>query len=112
MDKNGVTGVVRSVMAQDHTLIPNGAVLDVALHPTTVKGDGGIDVMYGVLSTYLNGGGSAIQMNVLSPDTLRAAQREPEKYRNLQVRLCGWNVYFTDLDEAAQNNLIDSMENA
>ena len=39
------------------------------------------------------------------------AQREPEKYKNLQVRLCGWNVYFTDLEKEAQDNLINSMTN-
>ena len=42
---------------------------------------------------------------------LRAAQNDPEKYKNLQVRLCGWNVYFADLETEVQNNLIDSMVN-
>lgn len=109
MDKRGVTGIIRSVTEQSHSLIPDGAVLDISLHPSSVKGDEGSEIMYGLLKTYLDGDGFAIQMNILSPETLRAAQKEPEKYRNLQVRLCGWNVYFTDLDEAAQNNLIDSM---
>ena len=111
MDRNGLTGVIRSVLTQDHSLIPDGAVLDVALHPTTVSGSEGIGIMMSILKLYIAGGGFAIQMNVVSPETLREAQREPEKYKNLQVRLCGWNVYFTDLEKEAQDNLINSMTN-
>ena len=67
--------------------------------------------MESLLNLYFAKGGFAVQFNVVSPDTLRAAQNEPDKYRNLQVRLCGWNVYFTDLEREVQNNLIDSMVN-
>ena len=52
-----------------------------------------------------------MQMNVVGRETLEAAQREPEKYQNLQVRLCGWNVYFTDLEREVQNQIIESMVN-
>ena len=111
MDKKGVTGLMRSVLKQDHTLAPNGAVLDLALHPTSVKGDEGLEIMYSLLSLYFAGGGYALQMNVVGRETLEAAQREPEKYQNLQVRLCGWNVYFTDLEREVQNQIIESMVN-
>ncbi len=111
MDKNGVTGLMRSAMAQDHTKIPNGAVLDVALHPTGVSGEEGLSVMQALLNTYLAGGGFAIQFNVVSPETLIAAQKEPERYKNLQIRLCGWNVYFCDLEREVQDSLIKSMAN-
>ncbi|MBQ3015557.1 MAG: hypothetical protein IJD79_02120 [Clostridia bacterium] len=111
MDKNGVTGLMRSAMAEDHTKIPNGAVLDVALHPTSVSGDEGLSVMHSLLNTYFMGGGFAIQFNVVSPETLIAAQNDPEKYKNLQVRLCGWNVYFCDLEREVQDNLIAGMKN-
>jgi formate C-acetyltransferase len=109
MDTKGVTGTVRSVIKQNHTLAPNGAVLDIALHPTAVSGDEGASVMLDLLKIYFGGGGFAIQMNVVSADTLIAAQANPDKYRNLQVRLCGWNVYFTDLEKDVQDNLINSM---
>ena len=111
MDKKGITGLIRSVLKQDHTLIPNGAVLDLALHPTSVKGEEGLEIMYSLLSLYFAGGGFALQMNVVGRETLEAAQREPEKYKNLQVRLCGWNVYFTDLEREVQNQIIESMVN-
>ena len=109
MDKNGVTGLVRSAIAQDHAKAPNGAVLDVTLHPTTVSGDDGLSVMEGLLKTYFTGGGFAIQFNVVSVETLIDAQKNPEKHKNLQVRLCGWNVYFCDLERRVQDNLIKSL---
>lgn len=112
MDKNGVTGSIRSTLLLDHSLIPDGTVLDISLHPTTVSGEEGIEVIKSLIKTYLLGGGFAIQMNIVSPDTLRAAQMAPDKYKNLQVRLCGWNVYFTDLAQEVQNNLIEGMVNS
>lgn len=111
MDKKGITGLIRSVLKQDHTLAPNGAVLDLALHPTSVSGNEGLEIMKSLLSLYLVGGGYALQMNVVGKETLEAAQKEPEKYKNLQIRLCGWNVYFTELEREVQNQIIESMVN-
>lgn len=103
---------MRSVMKFDHTKCPDGNVLDLPVHPTAVMGEEGLSVFYALLETYISGGGFAIQFNVLDPETLRKAQISPEKYKNLQVRLCGWNVLFTNLDKTAQDNLIASMEKA
>ncbi len=109
MDKGGVTAIMRSVMLQDHTLTPNGAVLDISLHPTTVSGDDGLSMISALIRTYFSGGGFAIQFNIVDRDTLIKARNEPEKYKNLQIRLCGWNVYFTDLEKDVQDNLIRSL---
>ena len=110
MDKKGITGMINSVTKFDYSLVPNGSVLDLSLHPSVVSGDEGIHIMIHLLETYLSKGGFATHINVVSPETLKEAQKDPDKYRNLQVRLCGWNVYFTDLDVEMQNNLIRSME--
>lgn len=110
MDKKGITGIINSVTKFDFSNTPNGSVLDLHLHPTAVSGDDGIKIMISILKTYLNKGGYAVHINVTDPETLKKAQKAPEKYKNLQVRLCGWNVYFTDLDTEMQNNLIKSME--
>lgn len=110
MDKKGVTAVINSVTKFDYSLAPNGAVLDLHLHPSAVSGDEGLGIMISILKVYLKKGGFAVHINVVSPETLKKAQKNPEKYKNLQVRLCGWNVYFTDLDIEMQNNLIRSME--
>ena len=83
----------------------------VSLPMTTVSGDEGLDIMESILGLYIRKGGFALQFNVVSPDMLRDAQINPEKYKNLQVRLCGWNVYFNDLEREVQNNLIEGMAN-
>lgn len=110
MDKKGITGLIHSVTKLDYTQVPNGTVLDLAIHPSVVSNEEGIQIMIQILKLYLEKGGFAVHINVVSPETLKAAQKNPEQYRNLQVRLCGWNVYFTDLDADSQNNLIRSME--
>ena len=52
-------------------------------------------------------GGFHIQINVLDDKVLRAAQEEPDKYRNILVRVAGYSAYFVDLSEEIQNNIID-----
>ncbi len=111
MDKKGVTGIINSAAKFDYSLISDGTVLDLAIHPTVVENKEGLDIMTSLIKLYFKKGGFAVHMNVLSPETLRKAQQNPEKYKNLQVRLCGWNVYFTDLSRKMQDNLIKSMEN-
>lgn len=65
-----------------------------------------------LLETFMARRGFAMQINVLSPAVLRAAQANPEKYATLQVRLCGWNVYFTALSRVEQDEFIRRTENA
>ena len=112
MDKEGVTALINSVTEIDFAKVPDGTVLDIMLHSSATEGEAGINAMYALVTTYMQRKGFAIQMNVLSPDVLRAAQKEPEKYATLQVRLCGWNVYFVELSEVEQNDLIRQCENA
>ncbi len=109
-DKNGVTGLINSVTKIDYTEIPNGAVLDVILHSSAVKGDEGLQAMAGILKSFMTLGGMALQFNVLNPAVLRNAQKQPEKYATLQVRLCGWNVHFVNLSEKEQNEFISTLE--
>lgn len=108
-DKNGVTAVIQSATAFDFTSIPNGTVLDVTLHNTAVAGDEGMEAMLGLLKTYMKNGGMAIQFNVLDEKMLLEAQKNPEKYQNLQVRLCGWNVYYVNLDQKEQDDFIKQL---
>ena len=109
-DKAGVTALINSVTKIDYTKVPNGTVLDLMLHPTAVNDDEGMIAMYGLLKTYMQEGGFALQINVLDVETLKAAQKTPEKYANLQVRLCGWNVYFNNLSKEEQDAFIKQAE--
>lgn len=109
-DKNGITSLIHSVTKIDYTLVPNGTVLDIMLHYSSTTGEEGLSAMLGLLLTYMKKGGIAIQFNVLNPDALRDAQKHPEKYKTLQVRLCGWNVYFVDLTPLEQEEFIIQCE--
>ena len=59
-----------------------------------------------LLTTFMASGGGSIHFNVLSPEVLLKAQAEPEKYSNLQIRLCGWNVRFVNLSKKEQDEFI------
>ena len=110
MEYGGVTAEISSVGALDLSGFPNGSVLDLMLHPSAVSGDGGYDIITALVKTYMKNGGFGIQFNVFDAETLRAAQREPEKYKNLQIRLCGWNVYFVRLTKEQQDTFIRQAE--
>ena len=112
MDKKGITALINSATKIDHTKYPNGTVLDFVLHPSAVSGDDGLEAFYGILMTYIKKGGLAMHGNVFNAETLRNAQKEPEKYKNLQVRVCGWNVYFINLSKIEQDAFIAQAENA
>lgn len=110
MDKNGVTALIKSVTSVDATLAPNGAVLDLMLHPSSVHGEKGMDAFMALIKLFLEKGGQAIQVNVLDSETLREAQLNPEKFSTLQVRVCGWNAYFTNLTKQEQDIFIKTAE--
>ena len=112
MDTNGVTSLINSVTKIDLAQFPNGTVLDIMLHPSAVGGKEGIQTITSVIRTHFEQGGMAIQFNIFDADTLRDAQRNPEKYANLQVRVCGWNVRFTNLRPEEQDMFIAKAEAA
>ncbi|HAL48110.1 MAG: hypothetical protein FI707_12545 [SAR202 cluster bacterium] len=105
-DRKGVTALIDSVSKLDFTQTPNGSVLDVTLHPTAIAGEEGLQAFVGLIKTFFEEGGYAIQFNVFDVETLRDAQRHPEKYASLQIRVTGWSVYFTTLSREAQDQFI------
>ncbi len=110
-DKSGVTSLINSVSGMDLSAFPNGSVLDVVLHPSAVSGDDGLCGMYSLLKSYFDCGGSSLHGNVFDASVLRDAQKMPEKYSTLQVRVCGWNAYFVNLSKADQDDFIKQAEN-
>lgn len=111
MDKKGITALVHSVTRLDHSKFPNGSVLDFVLHPSAVAGEDGLTAFYGILMTYFKKGGLAMHGNVFNAEDLKNAQKDPERYKNLQVRVCGWNAYFVNLSKAEQDAFIRQAEN-
>lgn len=105
-DRNGVTALMNSVTGLDFSETPNGAVLDVMLHPTATRGPEGLDALVTLIKTFFDQGGYALQFNVVDVDTLLDAQRRPDLYASLQIRVTGWSVYFCALPKDSQNLFI------
>jgi formate C-acetyltransferase len=111
-DKAGVTGLIDSIAALDGTATPNGAVVDITLHPSAVEGEAGLEALVALIKTFIARGGYACQFNVYDVDTLRAAQRHPERYASLQIRVTGWSVYWNTLSRLEQDQYIARVTHA
>ena len=105
-DKGGVTALLRSLTSLDYLKLPNGSVTDVYLHPSALMGEDGLNAFISLIKTYFARGGYGIQFNVFDTQTLLDAQKHPEKYSQLQIRVCGWNVYFVNLSPLEQERYI------
>ena len=86
--------------------LPGDFPLDVMLHPATVQGEEGLEAMKNYIYAHYAKGGLQIHFNVFNAETLIDAKKHPEKYQNLQVRVCGWNVRFVELDAKEQDMYI------
>ncbi len=106
MEKNGVSAFILSVCSINNDVFVDGAPLDFVMHPTAVEGDDGLDALKAVIRLFMKHGGMAFQGNILSLQTLLDAKAHPEKYGDLQVRVCGWNEYFVHMSEKVQNDFI------
>jgi len=105
-DTNGVTSLINSVTKLDQAAFPDGSVLDIMLHPSAVGEADGARVIADLIRAYFAEGGLFVHFNVFDAEALREARREPEKYTNLQVRVCGWNARFIDLTPEMQECFI------
>ena len=107
---NGATALISSVLKFDSSLFMADLPVDIMLHPSEVRGHAGLRAMHSLLMTYIKNYGHAIQFNVMDPEILRHAQQEPEKFRHLQVRICGWNVLWNSIPREEQNAYIRQAE--
>jgi len=110
MERNGVTGMIRSALSTQPWMFSEAYVLDVMLHPSAVSGEDGLRAMKGLVDMYMKNGGISIQFNIFSADMLRDAQAHPEKYQNLQVRVSGWNVLWNNMSREEQDAYIRRAE--
>ena len=109
-NREGATAAILSVTKIDATKIRCDAPLDLGLLPSAVKGEDGLEAMYGLLMTFCKRGGHALHINVFDADTLRDAQAHPEKYQDLQIRVCGWNVLWNNINKEEQDGFIRQAE--
>ena len=110
MDHSGPTASVKSVTKLDHVIASNGTLLNMKFHPSALKDGQGISNLIAVTETLFNGGGTHIQYNVISKDTLTDAQTHPDNYRGLVVRVAGYSAFFTSLDRSIQDDIISRTE--
>lgn len=108
----GLTAAVLSIARFDMKRIQLNALIDAAISPSAAKGDDGLEAMYGVLNTFMDLGGQAIQFNMTDAETLRKAQKAPEQYKDIQIRVSGWNVLFSNINEVEQEGFIRQAEQA
>ncbi len=106
VDRKGPTSVINSVGAIGWNTIPNGGAHTISFSPSIVKGDEHQQKLMALLRAYAERGGSALQINIVDAATLREAQRHPDQYRNLLVRVTGYNAYFVTLGKEIQDELI------
>lgn len=110
-DKNGPTAVLDSALCFEHGKFMNGLALNIRIHPSAMNADDGIEKLRSLTQTYMQMGGMEVQYNIVSSDTMRAAQADPAAYRDLVVRIAGYSAYFNELSLDCQNDLIARTEN-
>ncbi len=107
MDVNGPTAVVKSLGRIDPLIAQSGVLVNQRFDPAIVKGEKGLEIIETVVKTYFDDQhGQHIQLNVVDDETLLAAQKDPQKYRNILVRVAGYSAYFVDLEKDIQDNII------
>ena len=79
-------------------------------HPSSLQGISGARKLLALIKSYMDMGGSHIQFNIVSTDTLRQAKAKPEDYKGLTVRVAGFSAYFTRLHEGVQDEIIARSE--
>jgi formate C-acetyltransferase len=108
-DFNGPTAVIKSAAKIDH-LRTGGTLLNQKLSPDLFTDDALVNKLVGLIRSYFKMDGHHIQFNVVNAQTLRDAQKHPEKYRDLIVRVAGYSDYFVDLGLQLQNEIIKRTE--
>jgi len=104
-DRNGPTAVFKSAAKIDH-LRTGGTLLNQKFTPQVLKNEASLKKLGHLVRSYFRMNGHHIQFNVVTADTLRKAQANPEKYRDLIVRVAGYSDYFVDLSADLQNEII------
>jgi pyruvate-formate lyase len=105
-DRLGPTAVIKSVGQLGLESAPNGASHTMSFSPSLLRQPEQRQKMMALLRAYGKVGGTCLQINVLDADTLRAAQQHPDEYRNLLVRVTGYNAYFVGLGKEIQDEII------
>ena len=108
-DRQGPTAVFKSAAKMDH-IKTGGTLLNMKFSPRLLEGTTGIDMMTALVRGYFAMDSHHVQFNVVTAETLREAQADPNNHRDLIVRVAGYSDYFCDLGEALQEEIIARTE--
>jgi len=106
-DQKGATAVMRSATKMDLQKCTAGGMIDITLSPSCLRGENGADVLRQLVEVYCRMGGSAIQFNFVDTQMLEAALADPIKYKNLMVRVWGYNDYYVGLPKDRQIHILN-----
>ena len=109
-DINGPTAAANSVSKLDHGIASNGTLFNMKFHPSALKGEDGLYNFVSLVRAYFDRKGMHVQFNVVSRETLQDAQKHPENYKNLVVRVAGYSALFTTLSRSLQDDIINRTE--
>ena len=109
-DVNGPTASANSVSKLDHFIASNGTLFNMKFHPSALAGQSGLEGFVALVRGYFDQKGSHMQFNVVSRETLIEAQKNPEKYKGLVVRVAGYSALFTTLSKSLQDDIISRTE--
>jgi pyruvate formate-lyase/glycerol dehydratase family glycyl radical enzyme len=111
-DRKGPTSYLRSAAKLPHQALTNGDQLNIKFTPASVEGDEGAMKLRQLICTYFELGGMQVQFNVVSTKDLLEAQKDPDQYKNLVVRIAGFSTYFVTLNQNTQDDFIRRTEQA
>ncbi len=109
-DVHGPTAAANSVSRLDHYIASNGTLFNQKFHPSALSGRAGLENFVALIRSYFDQKGSHMQFNVVSRETLLDAQKYPEKYKHLVVRVAGYSALFTTLSRSLQDDIINRTE--
>lgn len=109
-DVNGPTAACNSVARLDHGIASNGTLFNMKMHPTAMAGQKGLENFVSLIRGYFDQKGMHMQFNVVDRQTLLDAQKHPEKYSGLVVRVAGYSALFTTLSKSLQDDIIRRTE--
>lgn len=111
-DVHGPTASANSVSKLDHYIASNGTLFNMKFHPSALAGKQGLQNFADFIRSYFDQKGSHMQFNVVSRETLIDAQKNPDKYKGLVVRVAGYSALFTTLSRSLQDDIINRTEQA
>lgn len=109
-DVKGPTAAATSVSRLDHFIVSNGTLFNQKFHPSALAGRTGLEKFVALIRSYFDQKGMHVQFNVVDRDTLLDAQKNPEKYKHLVVRVAGYSALFTTLSRSLQDDIIRRTE--